>query len=151
MSKERIFVRRQDVDLDDMFSNKDLPAMLEGAKKIYARFKEIASKEKLMVEFETHWAGYDGGTEVVACFYRMETDKEYQARIDEFNAKEEAKRLKKEARKTKELAKVLADEATEKALYEKLHAKFGTKTVYSDMDPGRDYLDGPMIKMFRDD
>jgi hypothetical protein len=25
------------------------------------------------------------------------------------------------------------------------------KNIYSDMDPGRDYLDGPMIKMFRDD
>lgn len=25
------------------------------------------------------------------------------------------------------------------------------KNIYSDMDPGRDYLDGPMIKMFRDE
>jgi hypothetical protein len=24
-------------------------------------------------------------------------------------------------------------------------------TIYSDMNPGRDYLDGPMIKMFRDE
>jgi len=152
MSKERIFIRRQDVDLDSIFSNTDLYHMLEGAKQVYAKFKQLAQNENLMVEFETHWAGYDGGTEVVACFYRWETDKEYQARIDEFNAKEEKKRLKKEAREAKQLAKVLADEASEKALYEKLHAKFGKKTnVYSDMDPGRDYLDGPMIKMFRDD
>jgi len=25
------------------------------------------------------------------------------------------------------------------------------KNIYNDMDPGRDYLDGPMIKMFRED
>ena len=150
MSKEKIFVRRQDVDLDDMFSNKDLPAMLEGAKKIYARFKEIATKEKLMVEFETHWAGYDGGTEVVACFYRWETDKEYQARIDEFNAKEEAKRLRKEAKKAKQLAKILADEQEERKLLAKLQAKYGTDTKFSESDfnPGRDLESGP--KLFKD-
>ena len=125
MSKEKVFVRRQDVDLDVIFSNTDLGRMLEGAKQIYARFKQESEKENLMVEFETQWAGYDGGTEVVACFYRWETDKEYQARIDEFNAKEEAKRLKKEAKKAKELAKVLADEQTERELYERLHKKFG--------------------------
>lgn len=130
MSKERIFVRRQDVDLDIIFSNTDLPGMLEGAKQIYARFKETANKENLMVEFETQWAGYDGGTEVVACFYRMETDKEYKERIDEFNAKEEAKRLKKEAKKAKELAKLLADEAAEFALYEKLQKKFQGKSGF---------------------
>lgn len=130
MSKEQIFVRREDVDLDVIFSNKDLPGMLEGAKQIYARFSETAKKEKLMVEFETHWAGYDGGTEVVACFYRMETDKEYQARIDEFNAKEEAKRQKQEAKKAKALAKVLADEAAEFALYEKLQKKFQGKSGF---------------------
>jgi len=125
MSKERIFIRRQDVDLDGIFSNKDLYHMLEGAKQVYAKFKQLAQNENLMVEFETHWAGYDGGTEVYACFYRWETDKEYQARIDEFNAQEEKKRLKKEARKAKELAKVLADEQSERELYERLHKKFG--------------------------
>jgi len=151
MSKEQIFVRKETVDLDFIFSGTDLAGMLEGAKKVYARYREAEKKEKLQVVFTSEWAGYDGGSEIVASFYRTETDKEYQARIDEFNAKEEAKRLKKEARKAKELAKVLADEANEKALYEKLHAKFGKKTVYSDMDPGRDYLDGPMIKMFRED
>ena len=125
MSKERIFVRREDVDLDIIFSHTDLAQMLEGAKKIYARFQESAKKEKLMVEFTTDWAGYDGGTEVYANFYRWETDKEYQARIDEFNAKEEAKRLKKEAKKAKELAKILADEEAERALFERLKKKFG--------------------------
>lgn len=125
MSKERIFVRREDVDLDVIFSNTDLTSMLDGAKKIYARFKQTADKENLMVEFDTQWAGYDGGTDVVANFYRWETDKEYQARIDELKAKEEAKRLKKEAKKAKELAKILADEQAERELFEKLKKKFG--------------------------
>jgi hypothetical protein len=125
MSKERIFVRREDVDLDVIFSNTDLTGMLDGAKQIYARFKQTADKENLMVEFDTQWAGYDGGTDVVANLYRWETDKEYQARIDELKAKEEAKRLKKEAKKAKELAKILADEQAERELFEKLKKKFG--------------------------
>lgn len=125
MSKEQIFVRKETVDLDYIFSGTDLKGMLEGAKKIYARYQEAEKKEKLQVMFTSEWAGYDGGSEIVASFYRWETDKEYQARIDEFNAKEEAKRLKKEAKKAKELAKVLADEQTERELYERLHKKFG--------------------------
>ncbi len=125
MSKERILVRRQDVDLDDIFSNKDLDGMMAGAKHIYDKFYKLAFTEGLMVEFETHWAGYDGGTEVYAFFYRWEADKEYQARIDEFNAQEEKKRLRKEAKKAKALAKVLADEQAERELYERLHKTFG--------------------------
>ena len=131
MSKEKIFVKRLDVDLDVIFSNTDLPGMLEGAKQIYARFKETANKENLMVEFSTEWAGYDGGTEVVANLYRWETDKEYKDRIDEFNAKEEAKRLKKEAKKAKQLEKILADDAAEFALYEKLQKKFQGKSTFN--------------------
>jgi hypothetical protein len=125
MSKEKVFVRRSSVDLDDLFFYKDLDGMMAGAQKIYDQFYKLAFTEGLMVEFTTEWAGYDGGTEVCANFYRWETDKEYQARIDEFNAQEEKKRLKKEARKAKALAKVLADEQAERELYERLHKKFG--------------------------
>jgi hypothetical protein len=148
MSKEQIFVRKETVELDFIFGGTDLAGMLEATKKVYAKYREAEKKEKLQVVFTSEWAGYDGGSEIVASFYRTETDKEYQARIDEFNAQEEKKRLKKEARKAKALEKVLADEAAEFALYEKLQKKFQGK---SDMDPGRDYLDGPMIKMFRED
>lgn len=125
MSKEKVFVRQVGVDLDDLFFYKDLQGMLEGAKQLYAKLLSTAQKENLAVEFVTEYAGYDGGIEVNAKFYRWETDKEYQARIDEFNAQEEKKRLRKEAKKAKALAKVLADEQAERELYERLHKKFG--------------------------
>ncbi len=125
MSKEKIFVRRESVDLDTMFSYKDLDGMMEGAQKIYDKYYKLAFTEGLMVQFTTEWAGYDGGEEVIAGFYRWETDKEYQDRIDAFNTQEEKKRLRKEAKKAKALAKVLADEQAERELFEKLKLKFG--------------------------
>ena len=125
MSKEKVFVTKESVDLDYLFSNTDLDQMMVGAQKLYDKYNRLAFDKGQFVEFETEWAGYDGGTEVVVCFYRWETDVEYQARIDEFNAKEEAKRLRKEAKKAKALAKVLADEQAERELFEKLKLKFG--------------------------
>ena len=38
-----------------------------------------------------------------------------------------------------------------KLLMTLMEAQEKNKNIYSDMDPGRDYLDGPMIKMFRED
>lgn len=125
MSKEKVYVTKETVDLDNLFCYTDLDGMMTGAKKLYDKYYKLAFEKGQFVEFTTEWAGYDGGTEVVATFYRWETDKEYQARIDEFNAKEEAKRLRKEAKKAKALAKVLADEQAERELYERLHKKFG--------------------------
>ena len=90
---------------------------------------DIVKKEKLQVVFTSEWAGYDGGSEIVANFYRMETDKEYQARLAEIAAKEEAKRLKKEAKQAKALAKVLADEQSERELLAKLQAKYGVQNA----------------------
>ena len=40
MSKEQIFVRKETVELDFIFGGTDLAGMLEGAKKVYARYRE---------------------------------------------------------------------------------------------------------------
>jgi hypothetical protein len=92
------------------------------------------------VYFDIEHYGYDGGKELKLRERREETDKEYNARL----AVEAKTKAKNKADKA-------AKEAKELAEYERLKKKFGSKTVYSDMDPGRDYLDGPMIKMFRED
>lgn len=125
MSKEKVFVRQSSIDLDELFFYKDLDGMMAGAKKIHDQFYKLAFSEGLMVEFVTEWAGYDGGTEVIAKLYRWETDKEYQERLALIAEQEEKKRLRKEAKKAKALAKVLADEQAERELFEKLKLKFG--------------------------
>ena len=126
MSKERVYVRKETIDLDVLFGDTDPDGMMAGAKKLYDRCNKAAFEKEHFVEFTTEWAGYDGGTEVVATFYRWETDAEYHTRLDEEAAKELAKQQRQEAKKAKELAKVLGDQEQERALYEKLKKKFET-------------------------
>ena len=125
MSKERVFISKESVDLDYLFSNTDLDAMMAGAQYLYDKYYKLAFTKGQFVEFETQWAGYDGGTEVVACFYRWETDNEYYTRLDEEPEREKKKRERAEAKKAKALEKALATEADERALFEKLRKKFG--------------------------
>ena len=69
--------------------------------------------------------GYDGAFDITVSFYRLETDQEEYAREQqerEYNERKERERL---ARLEKKQAKRAADEATERAEYERLKAKFG--------------------------
>lgn len=125
MTKQRVFVKREDVDLDYLFSYTDPDAMMAGAKYLYDKYNKAAFEKSYLVEFETQWAGYDGGTQVVANFYRYETDKEYTQRLELEAAKKEKARKAKETKKANALAKALETEAEERALYEKLKEKFG--------------------------
>lgn len=125
MTKERVYVRKETVDLDIIFSDTDLDQMIAGAKKLHDKYYKAAFSKGQFVEFTTEWVGYDGGTEVVATIYRWETDAEYNARLDKEAAKEEAKRQRQEAKKARALAKALETEAEERALFEKLKEKFG--------------------------
>lgn len=75
----------------------------------------------------TRYYGYDGAYEIYLTTYRLETDEEYADRIEyerqEFE-REERKRLEKLEKKK---AKREADEAAERAEYERLKAKFGVE------------------------
>ena len=124
MDKQQVYVGREEVDLDTIFNGKNVADMLHSVQKMAQEMTEYARPE-FTIKFTTGYAGYDGGMVVYAEFWREETDQEYKLRIDAIKAKEEKARLKQEAKNAKALAKVLADEEAERALYEKLHAKFG--------------------------
>jgi hypothetical protein len=121
------------VDFDEF----DMKTPEEIIERMKALREEMGSRD-VYFYFESY--GYDGGKNITLRERREETDKEYAKRIAE------QKKAKAKEKETKALK-----EAKERAEYERLAKKFGPKTVYSDMDPGRDYLDGPMIKMFRED
>lgn len=125
MTKERILVRKESIDLDVIFGDTDLDSMMAGAQKLHDKYYKLAFEKGQFIEFSCEWAGYDGGHEVVANIYRWETDAEYHTRLDEEAARERAKQQRQEAKKAKALARALETEAEERALYEKLKEKFG--------------------------
>ena len=123
---ERVFHRRENVDLHYVFQGS-----LENTKTnlldICDKLAKEAKKNDYEVVFQAEYEGYDGGYEVYANVYRWETMKEYNKRIEQEAEKKERARKSAETKKAKALAKAMLSEADERALYKKLHEKFGEK------------------------
>lgn len=76
--------------------------------------------------YKRHY-GYDGAFEIHLITYRLETDDEYNARIEEERKEAEIAERKRLANLEKKIAKREAEEAAERAEYERLKAKFGVE------------------------
>lgn len=124
MSKKRVFDRREQVRIDDLFDGRTIDEVILDLRNMLHNYEqEIFIYDKDM-RFEIEY-DYDGGTHLYVRVDRWETDQEYKKRLArEQVAKDKAKRAR-EAKKAKALAMAVSSEEEERALFEKLKAKFG--------------------------
>lgn len=144
--RKRVLDRTVTIDCADLFDGKTLDEvrleLTAMADKYEREFITLGHDAKFSVDYY----GYDGGFDLELQVWRDENDKEYNARLERERQASEKKKLAKERQKEKARKQLMESEAAERAEYERLKAKFGP------WDPvNSDPLDGPMIKMFRDD
>ena len=125
MSKKRVLDRREEVYINDLFDGRDIDDVIIDLQSMLHRYEEEIFTHDKEVRFETEYYGYDGGMNLYVRVERWETDREYEKRqAREQAAKDRAKKTRA-TKKARALAVAVASEEEERALFEKLKAKFG--------------------------
>ena len=125
MSKKRVLDRREEVYINDLFDGRDIDDVIIDLQSMLHRYEEEIFTHDKEVRFETEYYGYDGGINLYVRVERWETDREYdRRRAREQAARDKAKKAR-ETKKARALAVAVASEEEERALFEKLKAKFG--------------------------
>ena len=126
MKRQTVFDRGPSLDLYELLDMQTFDGAvlkLQQEKEIW--HKDLKYADAVSIKLIVDSMGYDGGVECYLQIERWETDREFEAR------KEHAAKAKRAAqerkRKAEESARavLLATEAQEKALFEKLRAKYG--------------------------
>lgn len=134
--------RRLDIDLHDMFAGKTLDDVRTTLNALAYQLERETVYYGHPPRFAVEPYGYDGGFDLYLDVYRDESDHEYAMRMaDEEKArqKKEQARLKRQETAQailKEAAKgiLMANEAAERAEYERLKAKFESGWKAGDVD-----------------
>lgn len=125
MSKKRVLDRREEVYINDLFDGRDIDDVIIDLQSMLHRYEEEIFTHDKEVRFETEYYGYDGGMNLYVRVERWETDREYEKRqAREQAAKDRAKKTRA-TKKARALAVAVDSEEEERALFEKLKAKFG--------------------------
>lgn len=125
MSKKRVLDRREEVYINDLFDGRDIDDVIIDLQSMLHRYEEEIFTHDKEVKFETEYYGYDGGMNLYVRVERWETDREYEKRqAREQAAKDRAKKTRA-TKKARALAVAVDSEEEERALFEKLKAKFG--------------------------
>lgn len=125
MSKKRVLDRREEVYINDLFDGRDIDDVIIDLQSMLHRYEEEIFTHDKEVRFETEYYGYDGGINLYVRVERWETDREYEKRqAREQAAKDRAKKTRA-TKKARALAVAVDSEEEERALFEKLKAKFG--------------------------
>lgn len=121
-------IREKTVMIDDLFPV-DGQSIDDFLTVITQRLSEIKSanwtSDTICEKLYSEYYGYDGYGSIEMVFYRLETDNEYQARLEYERYKQEKEERKRLARLEKNRAKQSAKEAEEQSEYERLKAKYG--------------------------
>jgi len=125
VSKKRVLDRREEVFINDLFDGRAIDDVIIDLQSMLHRYEEEIFTHDKEVKFETEYYGYDGGMNLYVRVDRWETDREYdRRRAREQAARDKAKKAR-ETKKARALAVAVASEEEERALFEKLKAKFG--------------------------
>jgi hypothetical protein len=125
VSKKRVLDRREEVYINDLFDGRDIDDVIIDLQSMLHRYEEEIFTHDKEVRFETEYYGYDGGINLYVRVERWETDREYEKRqAREQAAKDRAKKTRA-TKKARALAVAVDSEEEERALFEKLKAKFG--------------------------
>ena len=125
MSKKRVLDRREEVYINDLFDGRSIDDVILDLQSMLHRYEEEIFTHDKEVRFETEYYGYDGGINLYVRVERWETDREYEKRqAREQAAKDRAKKTRA-TKKARALAVAVDSEEEERALFEKLKAKFG--------------------------
>ena len=130
---EHKFIQKESVEIGlPTPDNQTIDEYLSEITDVFNELKEKL-KEKYITEdvvkhdLNTRYYGYDGAYEIILTTYRLETDEEYFERINEEYRQAEKAERKRLDKLEKKKAKREADEAAERAEYERLKAKFGVE------------------------
>ena len=125
MSKKRVLDRREEVYINDLFDGRAIDDVILDLQSMLHRYEEEIFTHDKEVKFETEYYGYDGGINLYVRVDRWETDREYDRRRAREQAARDKARKARETKKARALAVAVASEEEERALFEKLKAKFG--------------------------
>ena len=125
MSKKRVLDRREEVYINDLFDGRAIDDVILDLQSMLHRYEEEIFTHDKEVKFETEYYGYDGGLNLYVRVERWETDREYDRRRAREQAARDKARKARETKKARALAVAVASEEEERALFEKLKAKFG--------------------------
>ena len=127
MSKERkrVLDRREEVFINDLFDGRDIDDVILDLQSMLHRYEEEIFTHGKEVRFETEYYGHDGGLNLYVRVLRWETDREYEKRLAREQAAREKAAKVRATKKARALAVAVASEEEERALFEKLKAKFG--------------------------
>ena len=125
MSKKRVLDRREEVYINDLFDGRDIDDVIIDLQSMLHRYEEEIFTHDKEVRFETEYYGYDGGINLYVRVERWETDREYDRRRAREQAARDRAKQARETKKARALAVAVASEEEERALFEKLKAKFG--------------------------
>ena len=125
MSKKRVLDRREEVYINDLFDGRAIDDVILDLQSMLHRYEEEIFTHDKEVKFETEYYGYDGGINLYVRVERWETDREYEKRRAREQAAKDKARKARETKKARALAVAVASEEEERALFEKLKAKFG--------------------------
>ena len=125
MSKKRVLDRREEVYINDLFDGRAIDDVILDLQSMMHRYEEEIFTHDKEVKFETEYYGYDGGINLYVRVERWETDREYEKRRAREQAAKDKARKARETKKARALAVAVASEEEERALFEKLKAKFG--------------------------
>ena len=125
MSKKRVLDRREEVYINDLFDGRAIDDVILDLQSMMHRYEEEIFTHDKEVKFETEYYGYDGGMNLYVRVERWETDREYDRRRAREQAAKDKARKARETKKARALAVAVASEEEERALFEKLKAKFG--------------------------
>ena len=125
MSKKRVLDRREEVYINDLFDGRDIDDVIIDLQSMLHRYEEEIFTHDKEVRFETEYYGYDGGMNLYVRVDRWETDREYEKRRAREQAAKDKARKARETKQARALAVAVASEEEERALFEKMKAKFG--------------------------
>ena len=125
MSKKRVLDRREEVYINDLFDGRAIDDVILDLQSMLHRYEEEIFTHDKEVKFETEYYGYDGGMNLYVHVLRWETDREYEKRRAREQAARDKAKKARETKKARALAVAVASEEEERALFEKLKAKFG--------------------------
>ena len=125
MSKKHVLDSWSAVSIDSLFDGRTFDEVILDLQTMLRRYDEEIYVYDKKVWFETVYNGYDGGVELYVRVDRLETDNEYEQRQTREQAKKDKAKRARETKKAKALAVAVASEEDERALFEKLKAKFG--------------------------
>lgn len=134
--KEKTYILREvpSLDIEFVFDNAaldELPLRLKREIESFAADKYKKYEDAKMIT-KVDYPGHDGGIQIDVHVYGLETDKEFNERVQMLERaealaieKETAKKAKRERKQAQEAERVAAERDQRRALYEKLRAEFG--------------------------